>query len=205
MLVLFHACRGPVQTLLSWIHPEALHNYNVFLLWQLQKCAKISSARVAKKTGSYNTKEVPIVSLTVHPGSIEERICTATNHTATVSTKIVVVLPYVIAVNDIWYVGQILALDTTLYCNNAWSVNGHRSIDKKSRSMLEGQVVCDENALCYWSKSLAVHQQVFHLVHKTNRICDFTNLWLTKWKQCHWCSKYYDLVFIKHEVEKLND
>lgn len=72
---------------LSWDHPFGL-NCNLVLLSQLQKCAKISSVHDARKAGSYNTKEEPSVSLTVHMASIERKTGTATNRTVTVSSKL---------------------------------------------------------------------------------------------------------------------
>lgn len=72
---------------LSWDHPLGLY-CNLVFLSQLQKCAKISSVHDARKTGSYNTKEEPSVSLTVHMASIERKTGTAINRTVTVSSKL---------------------------------------------------------------------------------------------------------------------
>lgn len=72
---------------LSWDHPLGLY-CNLVFLSQLQKCAKISSVHDARKTGSYNTKEEPSVSLTVHMASIERKTGTAISRTVIVSSKL---------------------------------------------------------------------------------------------------------------------
>ena len=100
---------------LPWDHPFGLHCYLVFFS-QFQKCAKISSVRVVRKAGSYNTKEEPGVSPTVHPASIERKIGTAINRTVTVSSKLISI-PSVCAIS---LISCLICKQVLVTCYSAW-------------------------------------------------------------------------------------